>query len=161
MKIIDELFCNKLIDQAENSPRKRAHHNLHPQLDDPIQRLCVAACKGTYIRPHRHPEENKWEMFSILKGSGAILLFDDNGVVTERIDLSAGNGAYTVELPPGIWHTLIITSSQSVLIKTKPGPYTPLSENNFASWAPVEGDGSALKYEEALRTAKSGDIPHK
>ncbi|EBF7750491.1 cupin fold metalloprotein, WbuC family, partial [Salmonella enterica] len=28
--------------QAANSPRLRAHHNFHPELSDPVQRLAIA-----------------------------------------------------------------------------------------------------------------------
>ncbi|HIC0138358.1 TPA: WbuC family cupin fold metalloprotein, partial [Enterobacter hormaechei] len=41
--------------QAANSPRLRAHHNFHPELSDPVQRLAIAMEPGTYVRPHRHP----------------------------------------------------------------------------------------------------------
>lgn len=29
-------------EQAANSPRLRAHRNLHPELSDPVQRLAIA-----------------------------------------------------------------------------------------------------------------------
>ena len=52
--------------QAQQSPRQRANCNLHPQLDDPIQRLAIAMEPGTYVRPHRHP--HTWELLYPLRG---------------------------------------------------------------------------------------------
>ncbi len=35
--------------QAANSPRLRAHHNFHPELSDPVQRLAIAMEPGTAL----------------------------------------------------------------------------------------------------------------
>ena len=41
---------------------------------------------ATYVRPHRHPEAGKWELFTVLRGSLVALTFDDEGRVTSTVD---------------------------------------------------------------------------
>ncbi len=155
MKTINQSLITKLLDDAENSPRKRAHYNLHSKLDDPIQRLCVTAKFGTYIRPHKHMED-KWEMFVILKGSADFLTFDDNGIVTDRIELSIDNGSIVIEIPPKTVHTMVITSKEAVLMEIKPGPYIPHSSGNAIPWSPEENTQEAIACENFLQKVKVG-----
>jgi cupin fold WbuC family metalloprotein len=51
---VDRSTIADLVERAQRSPRGRLNFNLHPQLDDPIQRLLNAGGPGSYIRPHRH-----------------------------------------------------------------------------------------------------------
>ena len=55
MKKLSEDLFQELVQKALSSPRKRTHYNLHDDLGDPVQRLCVAMEPGSYVRPHRHP----------------------------------------------------------------------------------------------------------
>ncbi len=155
MKEIDKKVINQLKSECMESPRNRAHYNIHPTLDDPIQRLCISAGKGTYIRPHRHTEEGKFELFIILQGTATIIIFDKDGTVISRSELSEDK-TRAVEIPPQEWHTLVV-NSQSVLMEFKPGPYAPLSDKDFANWAPEENAPNAKEFEERIRNAKIGD----
>ena len=65
---IDAASMDRWLEQAAQAPRKRTHHNLHPSLDAPVQRLAIALSQGTYVRPHRHPQPNRWEMIHALRG---------------------------------------------------------------------------------------------
>ena len=69
MKLLDNALLDTLIGKAKDAPRKRAHFNLHPELNDPVQRLCIAMEPGTYVRPHRHSDPETWEVLVILRGS--------------------------------------------------------------------------------------------
>jgi cupin fold WbuC family metalloprotein len=40
-KLSEELF-KELLQKALSNPRKRTHYNLHEDLGDPVQRLCIA-----------------------------------------------------------------------------------------------------------------------
>lgn len=156
MKYVDKVIIEELLKKAADNPRRRAHHNLHTSPEDPIQRLCVGACIGTYIRPHRHAEPHKWELFIVLQGTAAMLIFDQTGVVTERIDLVPGMQSTLAEVPPRVWHTLVVTSPAAVLVEIKPGPYLPLPEMDFASWSPPEHSQSAQAFELRMREAGCG-----
>jgi cupin fold WbuC family metalloprotein len=159
MKIVDHNLFSELSKNALISPRKRTHFNLHEELSDPIQRLIVAIEPGSYIRPHRHPEPDKWESFFVFSGSAVMLVFSEQGKIVERAELINGGPVVCAEIPPGVWHTLAATSPGTVLMELKPGPYSPLSEENFASWAPAENSGTCSQFEEWFRTAGIGGVP--
>jgi len=76
---LDYKFFDELISQAHQSPRKRSHYNLHKDLDEPVQRLCIALLEGTYVRPHHHPQNNKWELILALRGQFCLIIFNKDG----------------------------------------------------------------------------------
>lgn len=141
--------------EAVASPRRRKNFNLHASPDDPIQRLCNAFEPGTYVRPHRHGAD-VWELFLILGGHAAVLIFDNAGHVTERTEVQAGGETQVVELPPGVWHSLVALAPNTVLFEVKPGPYRPTGENDFAAWAPKEGAPGADAFVEWMAHAAVG-----
>lgn len=155
-KLSDDLF-KELTQKALNSPRKRTHFNLHEDLSDPVQRLCVAIEPGSYVRPHRHGPEI-WELFFVFRGSAVMLVFDELGKVIDRGEFQEGKTA-AVEIARGVWHTLAATSPHSILMEIKPGPYTPPGPQNFAPWAPQENSRDAAAFEAWFRTATVGSCP--
>jgi len=142
--------------EAQRVPRRRVHHCLHESPDDPVQRLVVDMEPGTYIRPHRHAQSPKWELFFCLAGSAVVLLFDDAGLLTDKLALAASGSCYGVEIPAGVWHTLIIEEPGTLLVEVKPGPYVSLPEKDFAPWAPAEGEAAAAGFEAALHGLSVG-----
>ena len=160
MKQIDKNLLTALSTQASASPRKRAHHNIHPQLDDPVQRLCIAMEPCTYVRPHRHMQPETWEILLILTGSVALLIFDDNGKVLERIKLVAGGDVTAVEIPSNTWHAVASLQTGTVVFEVKQGPYAPITENNYARWSPVDGV-PAESLETWYHHAQAGDVAPK
>jgi len=85
--------------QAQAAERLRCNLNLHGGPDDPVQRLLNALEPGTYVRPHRHMQSDRWELMTILCGRAALLTLDDEGRVQERIELDAQT--LLVEVPAG------------------------------------------------------------
>lgn len=81
MKLFDQALLDELVLKAKASPRLRANHNVHNELHEPVQRLFIAIEPGSYVRPHLHPEAEKWEFFMVLRGKLAALLFDEKGKV--------------------------------------------------------------------------------
>ncbi len=159
MKLIDNALLDSLIGKAKDSPRKRAHFNLHPELHDPVQRLCIAMEPGTYVRPHRHSDPETWEVLVILRGSLALNIFDEKGKVLERTVLKAGGPVTAVEFPLNTWHAPASLEPGTVVFEIKQGPYKPIAENNLAKWAPAESDPEAERFLEWYRNAKIGDTP--
>ncbi len=144
--------------EATASPRRRKNLNLHASPDDPIQRLCNAFEPGTYVRPHRDGA-GVWELFLVLGGRAAVLIFDNAGRVTERTELQAGGEVQAVELPSGVWHSLVALAPNTVLFEVKPGPYRPTRENDFAAWAPPEGATASAAFVEWMAHAAVGARP--
>lgn len=156
MKRIDKNLLTTLSTQAAAAPRLRAHHNLHPQLDDPVQRLCIAMEPGTYVRPHRHMQPETWEILLILSGTVALLIFDDSGRVLERIELAAGGEVTAVEIPANTWHAVASLKAGTVVFEVKQGPYAPITEANYAPWSPADGV-QAESLEGWYHHAQAGD----
>ena len=157
MKRLTADILAALYAEAAASPRRRKNFNLHASPDDPIQRLCNAFEPGTYVRPHRHAAGGVWELFLVLSGAAAVLTFDDNGTVTARTELWFGGEVQGVELPPGVWHSLVSLAPDTVLFEVKPGPYRPTGENDFAAWAPPEGATASAAFVEWMERAIVGE----
>ena len=145
MKLITEELLDKVSEAAEASPRLRMNHNFHESPDSPIQRMLNALEPGTYLPPHRHKNPDREEMYLVLRGKLITFFFDDNGNITERIELNPAEGKYGIEIPPGIWHSIVVLEKGTVIYEAKQGPYIPLSKENFAPWAPDANDTEAIK----------------
>lgn len=156
-RTISQCALASLSRKANRLPRGRANLNMHPQLDDPVQRLFNAMEPGTYVRPHRHARPHGWELMMVVKGRFAILLFDGYGQVTERFDLGQ-NTIAAVEIPPFTWHAVVSLLPGTVMFEVKPGPYSPLSDKDFASWAPTEGDADCGLLVQWYASAQPGDM---
>ena len=92
-----------------------------------------------------------------LKGEVGILLFDDTGVVTKRMELSPTASIRGVEIGLKTWHTTFHISEEAVIMEIKEGPYIPIDTDNYATWAPVEGGSETLKFLEWAKAAVPGD----
>ena len=88
MKIINEQLLDETQAKALQSPRLRMNYNFHEKLDDPINRLLNAMEPGTYLRPHRHLNPAKDEIFLLLRGKVA-------GSARVRLDIVNAVSAYT------------------------------------------------------------------
>lgn len=159
MKLFDDRLLDELVARAKASPRLRANHNAHAGLDEPVQRLFIAIEPGSYVRPHRHPGKEKWEFFLVLRGRLAALLFDARGKVLRREELAAGGPVYGFEIPPGTWHCVVALETESVFFEVKQGPYMPLSDKDFAAWAPPAGEPGCDALCRWFSLARPGQLP--
>ena len=140
MKQLTDSILDALSLQAQQSPRRRANHNLHEELSDPIQRLAIAMEPETYVRPHRHP--HTWEMLFPLRGRFVVLQFDKTGTVIERTVL--GDDCKLLENAAGTWHSVLSLDKGGIIFEVKHGPYAALAESDFAPWSqPAEGEEAA------------------
>lgn len=151
MKIIDSTVLNNLSAQAIASVRKRINLNYHEGAHDTLQRLLNAMEPETYIQPHKHENPDKREVFIMLEGEAAVLIFDDAGKVTASSILNRDTGVYIAEIPPRTWHTIISFRTGTVMYEVKDGPYNPDTDKCFAPWAPSENTAEARMYLEMLR----------
>ncbi len=158
MKILNSELLNGLSSQASESRRLRQHLNLHSSYEEPSQRLLNAMEPASYIRPHRHLRDPKPENFVGLRGRMALLIFDDAGRVEQIVPFGPGEDALGIDLPPGVWHTVLSLEAGSVLFETKPGPFLPIFKKDVAPWAPEEGSDAAKPYlEDLVRKVQAWD----
>jgi len=153
MQKIDERMLDELSASARQNPRLRLNRNLHADYGEPCQRLLNAVEPGTYIRPHRHLTPPKPECFVAVRGRTALVVFDDEGGIEQILPLEPGGALVGVDLPPGAWHAIVALMPGTVFFETKPGPYVPLNDKDFAPWAPPEGSTGAAAYLRSLEEA--------
>ena len=146
LKIVNNQLLDELTRKASLSPRKRLNLNFHEQLSDPINRMLNAFEPGTYIQPHKHENPDKREIFIVLRGSMLMIIFDDEGTPKDFVLLDPQQGIHAIEIPAGIWHSVISLDAGTVVYEIKDGPYVQSLDKNFASWAPKEGDVECENY---------------
>lgn len=156
IRLFDSNFLDNLALQAASSVRRRQHANLHLSYEEPCQRLFNAIGVDSYIRPHRHMADPKAETLLAVRGLLTLLIFDDHGevsrVVTMGPELVATGGVMGVELPPGVWHTVLADVADSVLFEVKAGPFDGSAAKEHAPWAPEEGSSEVPEYLAHLRS---------
>lgn len=150
MKTKPQLITSDLFAEVEQrafeSPRRRMNYNFHGAASDNPHRMLNALLRGTYVRPHRHVTPPKTEAFLPLTGRVGIVTFDDDGAVTGTYALDSAGPVRGIDLPSGVWHTVIALTESSVCYEVKPGPWEPASDKDFAAWAPEEGSAGAEEF---------------
>lgn len=155
MKMVTYRMVDELIDRAVKTPRQRLNYNIHESLSDPVQRLFIAAGPSSYFRPHCH--RGKSEFAIILRGLFDILIFDDQGIVTERISAGPKVDIFALEIPADCYHTWIPMAEASVFFEVKQGPFDPATSSVFAPWSPEEGSPAVKEFQTRLLAAGQGD----
>lgn len=148
IRILNSGFLERLAAEAAEVPRRRKNFNLHADAAYPCQRLLNAMCADTYVRPHRHAKDSKDESLVLLRGTLGALIFNDDGEVKSSHILKPGMIA---DVPANTWHSWIALENGTVFFEAKAGPYVPLTPDEMAPFAPVEGDPDAPGYLEKLR----------
>lgn len=154
VRVFSPEYMASLVDEANKTPRKRQHRNVHESYNEPCQRLFNAIEVDSYIRPHRHRIDPKAETLIALKGRFSLVIFTEDGEIQDVVDFGTcsediGVGA---EIQPGVWHTVIASKPGSVLMELKAGPFDPDAAKELAPWAPGEGAAESGEYFEALKS---------
>ena len=82
----------------------------------------------------------------VVRGRIGMVFFDEQGAVTSVTVLAPTGEAVGVNIPHGVYHTLVALEPDSVFFEAKAGPYAPLTAEEKAAWAPAEGDPGAAAY---------------
>lgn len=143
---ITEALFDTLSAKAKVSERGRTNYNYHKDFSDRINRMLNVMEPGTYARPHKHEDPDKREVFLVLRGSLGMFFFDDAGNVIDARILSKKSGNHGVEVPPGMWHSLVCLEENTVAYEVKDGPYDVETDKVFATWAPAEGSDGVDEY---------------
>ena len=151
IEIINRDLLNKVSRLAKESPRLRRNYNFHASETDVSSRLLNAVEMDSYIPPHRHNDITKDETLVVLRGRVGVVFFDDRGAVTGKAALEPAGEAVGVNVPHGVFHTLVALAPDSVFFEAKAGPYRPLAPEETASWAPREGASRAAAYLEEMK----------
>ena len=130
MKITQELL-DDLTAQAKASPRLRMNRDLRNSAEDSSQRMLNAIEPGSPLPIHRHRHSS--ETVVCLRGHLRELFYDEEGRLTESIDLMPNRPVVALNIPLGQWHTVEVLESGTVILECKDGAYEPLApEDIFA-----------------------------
>ena len=127
MKITQALL-DKLTAEAKASPRLRMNLDLRNSAEDQSQRMLNAIEPGSPLPIHRHRKTS--ETVVCLRGHLREIFYDDNGKVTETIELAPASDCVALNIPAGQWHTVEVLESGTVILEMKDGPYRPLDEDD-------------------------------
>ena len=124
--VIDQKLLDDLTAQAKASPRLRMAYDLRNTSEDNSQRMLNAIEPGTEIPIHRHRDSS--ETILCVRGHFQECLYDDNGNLTEVIDMLPGG--VIVNVPIGQWHSLKSLESGTVLLEAKDGKWEAMREED-------------------------------
>lgn len=125
MKITQALM-DELTAQAKASPRLRMNKDLRNSPEDNSQRMLNAIEPGSPLPIHRHMKSS--ETVICLRGHLKELFYNDNGEVTDVIDLAPQSDCVAFNIPIGQWHTVEVLESGTVIMEVKDGAYEPLQD---------------------------------
>ena len=125
--IITTAILDNLTAQAKASPRLRINYDLRNSDSDRSQRLLNAIEPGIVMPIHRHMGSS--ETVVCIRGHFEEYFYDENGNLTETIDMVPGGVVLNIE--KGQWHSLKCLESGTVLFEAKDGAYHPLMEDEM------------------------------
>jgi cupin fold WbuC family metalloprotein len=134
---------------ATNSIRKRSPKILHKK-GAYLNQVFNFILKDSYMHPHLHPGKEKIEKMYLIKGSFALILFNEVGQITQKIILEEGKLDF-IEVPAFTWHTYVMLSDEVIIYETMDGIYEIDTWKKMASWAPKENSLDAENYLEILK----------
>ncbi len=147
-------LTDNLIDAAifasRESPRKRIILPFHDGPENTLHRMLNAVQPGSYIRPHRHLDPPKDEALVLLRGALTFYTFHEDGTVNAVQHVRAGTASFGIDVKAGVFHTFIATEPDTVVFEVKPGPWSPATDKDFATWAPDEGEEGYVEYMDRL-----------
>lgn len=146
VQIINRELLDRVSSLAQAAPRRRMNHNFHAAEADPCHRLLNAIEPDSYIQPHCHRDPSKDETIVAVRGRIGMVFFDDQGAVISTTALAPAGETVGVNVPHGVYHTLVALESNSIFFESKAGPYVPLAPEEKAAWAPAEGDPRVATY---------------
>ncbi|PJB08780.1 MAG: cupin fold metalloprotein, WbuC family, partial [Hydrogenophilales bacterium CG_4_9_14_3_um_filter_59_35] len=98
-----------------------------------------------------HLDAGKDESIIALAGRFGVVFFDDKGNVTGTASLAPGGETVGVNIPHGVFHSVVALEPGSLFFEAKTGPYKALEPAEKAPWAPAEGALDATAYLDFLR----------
>ncbi len=120
MKITQELL-DDLTARAKASPRLRMNYDLRNSDADGSQRMLNAIEPDSPLPIHRHRYSS--ETVVCLRGHLQELFFDEDGQLTDTIDLMPNGPVVALNIPIGQRHTARALESGTITMECKDGAY--------------------------------------
>jgi cupin fold WbuC family metalloprotein len=140
-----------LIQRSRNSKRRRDVISTHKPEKIGISAILNCIQQDSYIQPHLHKKPNGHEIWIPHQGKFGILLFDEDGKVTEKIILSSEEVNF-FEIPPNTYHSAVSLEDDSIIFEFSEGPYIASEHKSFPDWAPKEYSDGSKEYLEWMKS---------
>lgn len=125
--VIDKQILDELSLKAKGNPRLRCNLDMRNSAEDKSQRMLNALEPGTEMPIHRHLGSS--ETCVCIRGHFEEYFYDENGNLTETIDMVPGGTVLNIE--KGQWHSLKCLEPNTILFEAKDGAYRPLEEDEI------------------------------
>jgi len=133
----------RLVQTAGLNRRKRIRVCVHRDITDTLHEMIIVHTKNMYVRPHKHL--NKSESFHIIEGEADIIVYDDDGRITQVVPMGpyGSERVFYYRLSDPVFHTVSIRSDHVVFHESTHGPFNP-QKTVWAPWAPDETEESGV-----------------
>lgn len=109
-------------------------------IDEPregVYKILNAVLPDSYIRPHKHKDPHTSNALEALKGVFKVLIFDDEGTVT---NINLVYGGRIANIPANTWYSVVaLTQCVFEAKRESEKRHDFQSDKVFAPWAPEEG----------------------
>jgi cupin fold WbuC family metalloprotein len=143
--LVDAADVARLKREAEENARRRIRLCAHHSVESGLHEMLIVHTRETYVRPHKHL--GKSESFHVIEGDVDVVIFDDEGGVTDVIPMGAfaSGRPFFYRIAEPLFHTLLIRSDVLVFHETTGGPFRR-DDTVFAPWAPDDGDAAVKRF---------------
>lgn len=122
--------------------RKSARLCTHRENSDSVHEMLIVHSKDNYIRPHKHLYKS--ESLHVIEGKADMVLFDENGSITDVIAMGVYPAMFYYRLASSYYHTLIIHSDFFVFHETTKGPFHK-PDTIYAPWSVDDIDPETVR----------------
>ena len=102
---------------------------MHSKPSEKIHSMIILMGKNNFYAPHKHLL--KKELYHIIKGSMAVILFSNNGRIKKIVKLIENNIFIT---PVNVYHTMIPLSKFVIFHEIKSGPFIRKNNSLLPKW---------------------------
>jgi cupin fold WbuC family metalloprotein len=133
-----------LVEGARGTPRRRMRLCVHPDVGSALHEMFIVTRDQAYIRPHKHLA--KAESLLLLEGLADLVLFDDEGRVTDVVALGdyASGRPFFYRIQDARYHTLLVRSEFLLYHEATSGPFDR-ARTVLAPWSPADDDAVGQK----------------
>lgn len=131
--LLDKSCIDELKDIALSHPLKRARICLHKSEQCIVHEMIIIAHRDTIIKPHKHPK-NKPESYHVLLGNLIVKIFNNNGQIIEKFNLSSENHPKMYKIQGDVWHQPIPDSEWVVYHEVATGPFDKERDVIYSKW---------------------------
>ena len=129
---IDEKYVTYLKLLAKQSSYGKCMMCFHDDIRKHAHEWINVYSKGTYVRPHFHPDKTETKL--IIDGRMRVIIFDEAGVVIDDYVMEK-ESIFISRIDKGIIH-MNIQLTDVVYYEVLDGPYAGKDDSIFPQWAP-------------------------